>query len=141
MTRTLMPTVLVVDDDPELRVLLETCLRVEGYDVLTAQNGSDALSLARQAPPCLILLDLMMPVMDGIEFRRAQQRAPELRDVPVVCLSAHHKARQTALDLGLNDCLGKPFDLDDLISVVRRHCREAPAGVWRGSSSFRPAES
>ena len=83
MTRTFMPIVLVVDDDPELRVLLETCLRVEGFDVRTAQNGSDALSVAQQTTPCLILLDLMMPVMDGIEFRRRQQRAPALRDVPV----------------------------------------------------------
>jgi CheY-like chemotaxis protein len=122
-----MPLVLVVDDDPEVRVMLETCLRVEGYDVLTAQNGSDALSIARQTLPCLILLDLMMPIMDGIEFRRRQQRAPDLRDVPVVCLSAHHNARQTAVDLGLNDCLGKPFDLDQLIDVVRRHCVEGPA--------------
>jgi DNA-binding response OmpR family regulator len=141
MTRTFTPIVLVVDDDPELRVLLETCLRVEGFDVRTAQNGSDALSVAQQTTPCLILLDLMMPVMDGIEFRRRQQRAPALRDVPVVCLSAHHNARQTAASLGFDDCLGKPFDLDHLIAVVRRHCRETPAGVSPGSSSFRPAES
>jgi two-component system OmpR family response regulator len=126
-----MPTVLVVDDDPELLALLETCLRVEGFDVLTAQNGSDALTLAQQTLPCVILLDLMMPIMDGIEFRRRQRRAPGLRNVPVVCLSAHHNARQTAADLGFDDCLGKPFDLDDLIAVVRRHCAEGPGGASR----------
>ncbi len=122
-----MPSVLVVDDDPDVRVLLETYLELEGFEVLTAANGSDALQRLRHTRPSVILLDLMMPVMDGIEFRRQQQRQPCLCDIPVVCLSARHDAMQTAMRLGVVDCLAKPFELDKLIAMLRRHCAdEAP---------------
>jgi CheY-like chemotaxis protein len=121
-----MPSVLVVDDDPDVRVLLETYLELEGFDVLTASNGSDALARLHEARPSIILLDLMMPVMDGVEFRRHQQTLPDLRDIPVVCLSARHDARQTARLLGVADCLGKPFELETLVAVLRRHCADSP---------------
>jgi CheY-like chemotaxis protein len=117
-----MPSVLVVDDDPDVRVLLETYLELEGFVVLTASNGSDALARLHHTKPSVILLDLMMPVMDGVEFRRRQQTLPELRDIPVVCLSA----RQTARLLGVADCVGKPFELETLVAVLRRHCNDAP---------------
>ena len=122
-----MPSGLVVDDDPDVRVMLETYLELEGFDVLTASNGLDALQRLRDVRPSVILLDLMMPVMDGVEFRRQQQGQPVLRDIPVVCLSARHDAQQTASRLGVTDCLAKPLDLQALISVVRRHCPEPPA--------------
>jgi CheY-like chemotaxis protein len=96
-----MPSVLVVDDDPDVRVLLETYLELEGFDVQTACNGSDALQQLRDTRPSVILLDLMMPVMDGVEFRRHQQGQPDLRDIPVVCLSARHDAQHTATVLGV----------------------------------------
>lgn len=121
-----MPSVLVVDDDPDVRVLLETYLELEGFDVLTASNGWDALLHLRHIRPSVILLDLMMPVMDGVEFRRHQQGQPTLRDIPVVCLSARHDAQQTAARLGVAECLAKPFDLETLIVVLRRHCPVAP---------------
>ena len=121
-----MPSVLVVDDDPDVRGLLETYLELEGFDVLTATNGCDALARLRHARPSVILLDLMMPVMDGVEFRRQQQEQPLIRDIPVVCLSARHDARQTAAALGLTDCVTKPFDLERLIGVLRRHCANPP---------------
>jgi CheY-like chemotaxis protein len=110
-----MPSVLVVDDDPDVRVMLETYLELEGFDVLTASNGLDALQRLRDVRPSVILLDLMMPVMDGVEFRRQQQGQPVLRDIPVVCLSARHDAQQTASRLGVTDCLAKPLDLQALI--------------------------
>jgi CheY-like chemotaxis protein len=121
-----MPSVLVVDDDPDVRVLLETYLGLEGFDVLTACNGRDALERLDQTRPSVILLDLMMPVMDGVEFRRQQQRQPLLRDIPVVCLSARHDAKQTAALLGVAECLAKPFELDTLVTVLRRHCPDSP---------------
>jgi CheY-like chemotaxis protein len=121
-----MPSVLVVDDDPDVRVMLETYLELEGFDVLTASNGFDALQRLRDARPSVILLDLMMPVMDGVEFRRHQQGQPVLRDIPVVCLSARHDAKQTATRLGVTDCLAKPLDLEMLMAVLRRHCPEPP---------------
>ena len=119
-----MPSVLVVDDDPDVRVLLETYLELEGFVVLTASNGIDALARLRHTKPSVILLDLMMPVMDGVEFRKRQQTFPELRDIPVVCLSARHDAQQTARLLGVADCVGKPFELETLAAVLRRHCAD-----------------
>jgi len=121
-----MPSVLVVDDDPDVRGLLETYLELEGFDVQTATNGWDALQRLRNARPSVILLDLMMPVMDGVEFRRRQQEQPQIRDIPVVCLSARHDARKTAAELGLTECVTKPFDLERLIGVLRRHCSTPP---------------
>ena len=121
-----MPSVLVVDDDPDVRVLLETYLGLEGFEVLTACNGSDALARLHHTQPSVILLDLMMPVMDGVEFRRHQQSLPNLRDIPVVCLSARHDAQQTARLLGVADCIGKPFELETLAAVLRRYCADAP---------------
>ena len=119
-----MPTVLVVDDDPEICQLLVTFLGFAGFDVLTASDGREALRQLALAvtPPTVILLDLMMPIMDGIEFRSHQRRDIRFRDIPIVCLSARHDARQTAARLGLSEFLAKPFELDAVVAAVSRHC-------------------
>src|SRR3954453_5124186 len=114
-----MTTVLVVDDDADVCGLLEAYLGLEGFDVLTAANGCEALRQLEDHQPALILLDLMMPVMDGVEFRRQQQCESRLRDIPVVCLSARHDARQTAVRLGVAGFVSKPFDLDAVPPTVR----------------------
>src|SRR4051794_23983356 len=80
--------VLVVDDDVSIRGFLAEALRDEGYEVQTAGNGHDALALLREWRPDLILLDLMMPVMDGWAFRTEQRLIPNMADVPVIVLSA-----------------------------------------------------
>src|SRR5512134_2971961 len=115
-----MPTVLVVDDDPEICQLLVTFLGCVGFDVLTASDGRDALQqlAAAATPPAVILRDLMMPIMDGIEFRRYQQGDMRLRDIPIVCLSARHDAGQTAARLGISEFLRKPFELDAVAAAV-----------------------
>jgi CheY-like chemotaxis protein len=117
-----MGTVLVVDDDAELCRLLETFLGFRGIHVLTAPNGRDALDQLAVVQPSLILLDLTMPVMDGIQFRLHQQQDARLRQIPVVCLSARHDAPQIAERLGLTEFLRKPLDLDAVVDTVRRHC-------------------
>jgi CheY-like chemotaxis protein len=117
-----MSTVLVVDDDPDTCLLLQTYLGLAGFNVLTASNGRDALTQLAETRPSVILLDLMMPIMDGVEFRRRQQRDIRLRDIPVVCLSARHDARQTAAQLGFTEFISKPFELEALGAAVRRHC-------------------
>lgn len=119
-----MPTVLVVDDDPDICQLLVMFLGCAGFDVRTACDGRDALhQLASAATvPAVILLDLMMPIMDGIEFRSHQRRDIRFRDIPIVCLSARHDARQTAARLGLSEFLAKPFELDAVVAAVSRHC-------------------
>ena len=82
-----MVGVLVVDDDLDSRTLLEMALAEEGYAVLVAANGAEALTVARQSHPIVILLDLAMPVMDGFAFRAAQLRDPQLAGIPVICVS------------------------------------------------------
>ena len=89
---------------------------------LTASNGRHALLRLNETHPALILLDLMMPVMDGVEFRRQQRAQPRLRDIPVICLSARHDARETAADLDFAGFLSKPFDLESVVAAVRQLC-------------------
>jgi DNA-binding response OmpR family regulator len=112
--------VLVVDDDRDLRELLAAVLSSAGYEVLTAENGAAALSVLRAVLPDLIILDLMMPVMNGWQFREAQAALPDYARIPVVCLSGHHAARHQASSLGIGACMVKPFEIDDLLEVVDR---------------------
>ena len=77
--------ILVVEDDPDTRQMLATMLELEGHAVVTASNGAEAYNMARQHHPALILLDLMMPVMDGVEFRKAQVANASIAAIPVSC--------------------------------------------------------
>jgi two-component system chemotaxis response regulator CheY len=112
--------VLVVDDDRDLRELLAAVLTSAGYEVLTAENGAAALSVLRTVLPELIVLDLMMPVMNGWQFREAQAALPDYARIPVVCLSGHQAARHQATTLGIKACVVKPFEIDDLLQVVNQ---------------------
>jgi CheY-like chemotaxis protein len=114
--------VLLVEDDPELRLMMEAVLTMEGVQVVTATNGADAYNLARTHRPCLILLDLMMPVMTGEEFRRVQLANPEIRHIPVLVVSAHHDAPRIARRLRAIGHLTKPLDFDALCAVVHGRC-------------------
>jgi DNA-binding response OmpR family regulator len=116
------PLILVVEDDPDVLGLVVTILTAEGYRVATAEDGEAGLNVARRARPDLIVLDLMLPRMNALQFRAAQRRDLVLCDVPVICLSGASHAATIALELGTEDCLSKPIDLDDLLSAVRRHC-------------------
>jgi DNA-binding response OmpR family regulator len=115
--------ILIVEDDADLREMMAQLLTLEGFRAETVANGRDALDyLERGDCPDLILLDLMMPVMDGWEFRRRQRAHPEYAQVPVVVLSALDQVR--AADLGGPTFLKKPLDFDLLLDLVRRHCPE-----------------
>jgi CheY-like chemotaxis protein len=121
--------VLIVEDEPDVRQMLVTWLTVLGRRSLTASNGAEGLRVARAHHPCLILLDFMMPVMDGRQFRRAQASDPEIRDVPVVLTTAHPKAKELARDLHL-DVIEKPVDMEAIEAVVAQYCGDAdPAGT------------
>jgi CheY-like chemotaxis protein len=112
--------VLVVEDDPDVRDMIATCLQLEGEDVVTAANGVEAFDLARTRLPRLIVLDLMMPVMTGEEFRTAQLAHDAIRDIPVVIVSAHHEALEIAERMNAAGCLRKPIDIDELQALVKR---------------------
>jgi len=109
--------VLVVDDDPDILDALSEILEVEGYDVHRARNGREALVRVEQTPPDLVLLDLMMPVMDGSEF--ARNLAPGRRP-PIIVLSADRNVSLKAMEIGALGWLAKPFELDELLAAVRR---------------------
>ena len=114
--------VLVVDDDADIRNLLSSVLAIEGYAVTSASNGEEALSKLRGTPGTrLILLDLRMPVMDGWEFRAEQNRDPMLSTIPVVVLSGDGDLDRAAASFAGSSVLKKPFDLEELITVVQRY--------------------
>ncbi len=110
--------ILVVDDDERLRMLLQSYLRQEGFEVATAINGREALFAARQVPPDLIILDLMMPEMDGFEFMKAHNKE---RSTPVIVLTAkvNEQDKVLGLELGADDYVSKPFSLRELTARVR----------------------
>lgn len=117
-----MPRVLVVDDDPDIRRMLEDVLTDEGHQVRVASNGREALAFVEHQSVDLILLDLMMPVMDGPAFYQAY-RAHVDDDpgrAPVVVISADRNVREQAAQLGVDSYLTKPFDLDALLDQVER---------------------
>jgi two-component system chemotaxis response regulator CheY len=116
--------VLIVDDDRDIRDVLTDALDAEGYQVVTAADGQEGLNWLRSgvARPCIILLDLMMPKMDGIQFRTEILNDPELASIPVVVLSADPSAIVAAKSLNFAGSLRKPVPLDALLAAVRAHC-------------------
>jgi CheY-like chemotaxis protein len=116
--------VLLVEDDLDSRTMLAMALEYAGLHVVTATNGVEAFNLARAHRPSLILLDLMMPTMTGEEFRRAQLANVDIRDIPVVVVSAHHDAARIARRMKASGCLFKPVDFDQLGAFLARFCRQ-----------------
>jgi|SRR5262245_16062124 len=113
--------VLIVEDDADLREMMAQLLSLEGFQPATVANGREALEYLRDGDaPRVILLDLMMPVMDGWEFRRKQQADPALASVPVIILSALDQTR--AGNLNAKAFLKKPLDFDHLLALVREYC-------------------
>ena len=121
-----MHVVLVVEDDPDIRATLCEALEDNGYRAAGAANGAEALEYLRKAaePPCLILLDLMMPVMDGQTFRTEQRADPKLANIPVVVISAYRDVERQANDLAA-EFLSKPVRLETLLETARKHCDAA----------------
>jgi CheY-like chemotaxis protein len=116
-------TVLLVEDDLATREALAAALQYRGYAVTAAPNGQEALARLREGQlPSVILLDLLMPVMDGWQFRAEQRRDARLSPIPVVIVTASGDVRQKAEALGAAGFLQKPLDMDELVGHVRRHC-------------------
>ncbi len=119
-------TVLVVEDDYAVQEYLLLVLEEAGYNVALANNGLDALRYLEAHPlPSLILLDLMMPVINGWAFRAAQQREPTLAAIPVVMMSAGTNDEIHAHALGAAAYIAKPMTPDALIATVARYCPES----------------
>ena len=118
--------VLVDEDDPDIREAVQQLLEAEGYPVEVAANGAEALDrLHRGTRPGLILLDLMMPVMDGWQFCREREKEPDLASIPLVVLSAVSRRDPRNACTRAVDYLGKPLDIDALLSTIERHASDA----------------
>ena len=118
-----MGHILIADDDADLRESLRLLLELNGHSVEEARNGQEALQQLHQAqPPCVILLDLMMPIMDGWQFRRQQLQDPALASIPVLVISAVPAHMQREGELSARRIFSKPFDYDDLLGEVAALC-------------------
>jgi CheY-like chemotaxis protein len=122
-----MPCVLIVEDDDDSREMLELLLTSNEYETMSARNGAEALEQMRQRRPCLVLLDLQMPVMNGWEFRELQLQDPQLADVPVVCVTAFFNPGEVEEQLGLR-CLPKVGQFAAVMNEVRSLCGKGNGG-------------
>jgi CheY-like chemotaxis protein len=114
--------VLIVDDEPDVRDALTDALTSHGWEAIEAANGAEALArLQAGVRPSLILLDIMMPIMDGWQFRSAQRLDPALATIPVVVFSANELVRAAAFDMGVAAFLKKPIKLEALLATVSRY--------------------
>src|SRR5881397_1881006 len=115
-----MPTanILLVDDDEEIRASLRRSLALEGYKIAQAADGSEALRLAREAPPDLVVLDVMLPEVDGLEVCRRLRRDTSTASVPIIMLTAKSDEvdRVVGLEVGADDYVGKPFSPKELVA-------------------------
>ena len=119
--RKLAGTILVVEDDPDSREVFTELLRGEGHPVVAVRSGAEALAyLRREKRPSVILLDMLMPEMDGWQFRKAQQSDPDLAGIPVVVVSALRTVANSAMRFGAAAFLPKPIAPEDLIGAISR---------------------
>jgi len=113
-------TILIVEDDGDIRLLLKTILEAEGYSVIEVMTGKDAVSACVELRPRLILMDISLPLLDGLSATRLIKAEETLRDVPVVAVSAYDTARRRALQAGCSDFVSKPIKFEELKAVIAR---------------------
>ncbi len=111
-------SVLLVEDDKDIRDAVSAVLEAEGYTVITAGNGQEALAALERGQPCVVLLDLMMPVMNGWDFMEEVKKTRRLADLPVVVVSAYSERKAE----GVRRVLKKPLDVNQLLAAVADYC-------------------
>ncbi len=116
-----MNKVLIIDDDEAILEAVRIAVESEGYEVKTLIDGENAKEYIRTYHPDLVLLDLLLSGKDGSEITRELKSEADLKTVPIVIVSAHPAARVTALESGADDFLAKPFDLDELFTLLKKH--------------------
>jgi two-component system phosphate regulon response regulator PhoB len=132
--------VLVVDDEPDVRMLLRTNLRAGGFDVLEASNGAEGLAIAKHELPTVIILDLMMPEMNGIDVCRALRKHPPTSRIPILMLTAKttEEDKVSGFEVGADDYVTKPFSPREVVLRVRAVARRKPD---QGSAKAIPARA
>lgn len=130
--------VMIVDDDADVREAMDLSLTLDGFETVLASDGSEALECLREGQaPDVILLDLMMPTMNGREFLLRLRQDPKTAGLRVVILSGDGEVRQTALAIGADDWIAKPVEIDHLLAVVHRWTAHSRA-LRRDASRERP---
>ena len=116
--------IMVVEDDRAIRDTLIEILRDNDFRAVGAANGKIAIDKLRatENKPCLILLDVMMPVMDGWQFRDIQRQDPDLKTVPVIVFTAHANVKDVTRRMAIDTALEKPVDLDDVLALAEKYC-------------------
>ena len=116
-------SILIIDDDKVIRDTLGFILQEEGYSTTLAANGQEGLDLLANAErlPDVILLDIMMPVLNGIQFRQEQLNKPDIKRIPTIIMSADHSVHKNCASLGCKHVLKKPIDLDELLAILESH--------------------
>jgi CheY-like chemotaxis protein len=140
-------SILIIEDDVDIRESLQEFLEGEGHEVHAAGNGEQAFQMLRKsqgasgkaAPIDLILLDLMMPVMNGVEFRRKQVEDPKLSRIPVIVISADNRTQSIASSLGLQWCIQKPMNLEELLKALDQAGHEEVHASPLKTAAPRPA--
>lgn len=119
--------ILVVDDEPQLLEMIQMFLEIKGFEVIAANNGPEGLTKATAKKPGLILLDIMMPNMDGLEVLRKLKDDAETKNIPVVMLTGKSESKFMfrTQELGAVDYIIKPFDSKELLAVVNKYCVKA----------------
>ena len=126
--------ILLIEDEVDIRTILKDALEWEGYRVYTASNGKEGMEILLEMPtPCLILLDLMMPVMNGWEFADALETYRAYADIPIVTLSAFSDPEKR---IRANGSIKKPVDLDVLFALVSKHCGSGDSHDWTDSENI-----
>jgi two-component system alkaline phosphatase synthesis response regulator PhoP len=128
-----MTKILVVDDEKHIGELVSYALQKEGYQVLTAQDGNRALELVQSEQPALVVLDIMLPGVDGLTICRLMRQNERTRDIPVIMLSARGQEidRVLGLELGADDYITKPFSVRELVARVKARLRRSRGGPVR----------
>jgi CheY-like chemotaxis protein len=116
--------ILVIDDDDDIRDTLSEVLQEIGYTVATASQGAEALELLRHVRPQVILLDLNMPVMSGVQFREVQRGDPVLSKIPTIVMTAVDRMPDRLSDLAAAEILAKPFRLPDLVALIKPYLQD-----------------
>jgi two-component system, cell cycle response regulator DivK len=115
--------ILIAEDNPDNREMLSRRLRRRGYDIVLAQDGAEAVQAAQAQAPDVILMDVSMPVMSGLEAARALRALPATQAIPIIALTAHAMPsdRQACIEAGCNSFATKPIDFPALIDLIERH--------------------
>ncbi len=133
----LVPLILVVDDNDDMRFMLNTLLRLYGYDVVEAEDGTEAIRTIESERPDLVLMDGYLPYLDGLAATRRVRELPALNHVPIVLLSGHAEAsfRASALAAGCDDFLVKPVDFNQLRNILERYLSASVSGKREASAA------